>query len=159
VLPDFPDDLLAYLSKQTSPTLTAAGYGEVELIPAADLHVETLTVTPNVAPFAHSHPHAEEFGHYPVPAVNLIRPHPKHGFPAWLFLWLPNERRYGSFDLDHGDLIVFAPSVTWSDIAANPEPFVSTSDGVPDERVPLEYLEPWHQYSYVVEEYPFKEEE
>jgi hypothetical protein len=157
VVPDLPDDLVAYLRERTPQTLDAAGYGIVEMLPVEELRIEILTVTPTMAPFARTHPHAHDFGHYPVPAVNLIRKDPKRGFPAWLFLWLPNERRYGSFDLDHGDLIVFAPSVTWSDIAADPEPFVSTSDGVPDERVALEYLEPWHRYSYQVEQYPFEE--
>jgi hypothetical protein len=127
------------------------------MIPADELRVESLNVTPTLSPFAASHPHAQEFGQYLVPAVNLVRPHPKHGFPAWLFLWLAEERRYGSFDLDHGDLIVFSPTVTWSDIAADPEPFVNTSDGVPDDRVPLEYLEPWHRFPFQLERYPYED--
>ena len=158
MVPHLPEDLAAFLSEGMPKKLDAAGYGEIELIPLEQLQIETLTVTPNLSPFAESHPHAREFGHYPVPAVNLVRPRPRHGFPAWLFLWLPNERRFASFDLDHGDLIVFAPTVTWSDIVADPAPFVSTSDGVPDERVPLEYLEPWHHYPFVKEPYPFEEE-
>jgi hypothetical protein len=156
VVHDLPEDLVAYLSERTPQTLDAAGYGIVELIPAEELKVEKLTVTPTLSPFASTDPHVKEFGHYPVPAVNLVRPLPEHGFPAWLFLWLPNERRYGSFDLDHGDLIVYALSVSWSDIVADPKSFVSTSDGVPNEKVPLEYLEPWHRYAFVLDEYPFE---
>ena len=65
-----------------------------------------LEVTPNMAPFAGTHPHANGYGHYAVPAVNLVRGDPRPGldFPAWLFLWLPVERQYASYDLDHGDL-------------------------------------------------------
>src|ERR1043165_39895 len=151
---DLPDDLVAYLSTRSPPTIATAGYGVIEMIPVAELRVEVLNVTPTLSPFADTHPHGAEFGQYLVPAVNLIRLAPNRGFPTWLFLWLPNERRYGSFDLDHGDLIIFASSVTWSASAAAPEPYVRTSAGVPDERVPLEYLQPWHRYPFEVEPAP-----
>jgi hypothetical protein len=154
---DLPTDLVAYLRAGMPPTLDAAWYGRVELIPVEELRVETLTVTPTMAPFRATHPHADEFGHYPVPAINLVRRGDRRAFPAWLFLWLPNESRYGSFDLDHGDLIVYPPTTTWADILDDPKAFVSAGDGTPQSWVPLEYLEPWHSYRFVAEEYPFKQ--
>jgi hypothetical protein len=36
---------------------------------------------------------------------------PSVDFPAWLFLWLPDEWRYATFDDDYGDIIMFAPDV------------------------------------------------
>ena len=110
-IPDLPEDLVASLQGKSPITLDAAHYETVALIPIKELRVETLEVTPNLAPFACDHPHAGQYGHYAVPAVNLVRDSPKrkNSFPAWLFLWLPNERRYGSYDLDHGDLMVYAP--------------------------------------------------
>src|SRR5262249_27996518 len=121
-----------------------------------ELRIETLEVTPNLAPFASAHPHVDEYGHYAVPAVNLVRGRPKcaDSFPAWLFLWLPNERRYGSYDLDPGDLVVYPPEVSWSQIAADPVPFVRASDGQHDGPVAIEYFQPWLRYPFVEVEYP-----
>src|SRR5262249_6828632 len=106
---DLPEDLVAFLRAGSPAMLDAGHYGTVTLIPAGELRVEALEVTPNLAPFAGDHPHADGYGHYAVPAVNLVRGGPKRegSFPAWLFLWLPGERRYGSYDFDHGDLHVF----------------------------------------------------
>jgi hypothetical protein len=115
-----------------------------------------LEVTPNLAPFAWDHPHADEYGHYAVPAVNLVRggPNDADAFPAWLFLWLPNERRYGSYDLDHGDLMVYAAEVTWSQIAADPAPFVRAGDGEDGGPMAIEYFQPWPRYPFVEVEFP-----
>jgi hypothetical protein len=87
-----------------------------------------------------------------VPAVNFVVPGGPQGcewFPGWLFLWLPVERRYGSYDIDHGDVRVFGPEVSWSQIAADPVPFVRASDGIEDERVVAEFLVPWHRHPFV----------
>jgi hypothetical protein len=113
-VPGLPADLVAFLRAGSPATLEAAHYETVALIPVEELRVETLEVTPNLAPFASTHPHVDKYGHYAVPAVNLVRGGPKRAdsFPAWLFLWLPNERRYGSYDLDHGDLMVYDPEVS-----------------------------------------------
>jgi hypothetical protein len=155
-IPDIPADLIAFLRAGSSPTLDIGCYGIVTLFRSEELRVETLTVTPTNAPFAADDPHREDCGHYPVPAVNLIRGDPRPGldFPAWLFLWLPNERRYGSFNLDHRDVLLFAPGVQWADIAADPESFALASEGGNDAPVPIEFLRPWPQYPFVAEEYP-----
>ncbi|HWG45469.1 MAG TPA: hypothetical protein VN688_22085 [Gemmataceae bacterium] len=149
-LPLIPKDLAVFL-RGGPRTLNAGHYETVTLVPVEELNVVTLAVTPNMAPFVGDHPHANEYGHYAVPAVNLVRGGPKRAdsFPAWLFLWLPTEGRYGSYDLDHGDLMVFGPDVTWSQIAADPLPFVLASDGGGDGEVAIEFLEPWHRYPFV----------
>jgi hypothetical protein len=150
-----PADLVDALSRGDL-TFEAGYYGTVTLIPLDKLKVETLEVTPNMAPFVSTHPHADEYGHYAVPAVNLIQSGEKRegSFPAWLFLWLPTESRYGSYDLDHGDLLAYDPKVTWSDIAADPAPYLRASDGEHDGTVSIEYLEPWHCYEFVPVEMP-----
>jgi hypothetical protein len=71
-----------------------------------------------------------------------------------LFLWLPNERRYGSYDLDHGDLMVYDAEVSRSQIVADPVPFVRASDGQYGESVAIEYFQPWHRYPFVEVEHP-----
>jgi hypothetical protein len=122
----------------------------VSLVAADDLRVGTLEVTPAVSPFARDDPHRHDGGCYLVPAVNLVAGGPRSDvdFPAWLLLWLPAERRYGSFDLDHGDVLMFAPDVRWSDIAADPAAYVSASEGGGRGPVSGEYLKPWPMYSY-----------
>lgn len=158
-LADMPDDLIAFLRAEALPKLDAGGYGTLTLFRPGELRVETLTVTPTNAPFAAEGPHREEFGHYPVPAVNLVRGAPRPGldFPAWLFLWLPNERRYGSFDLDHRDVLLFAPGTQWAEIVADAESFALASDGG-EGPVAVEHLRPWPRYPFVVEEYRGEDE-
>jgi hypothetical protein len=153
-VPEIPDDLAAFL-RGGPRALEVGHYETVTLFGLGELRVETLEVTPNMAPFAGDHPHAAGSGHYAVPAVNLVRGDTRPGldFPAWLLLWLPAEWRYGSYDLDHGDLYVFPPGVSWSQIAADPVPFIQASDGLPDGPVSVEHLEPWHRHPWVEVEY------
>jgi hypothetical protein len=155
VIPMIPDDLAAFL-RSGLRTLDAGHYETVMLFGLEELQVETLEVTPNMAPFARDHPHAEGYGHYAVPAINLVRgePRPSLDFPAWLFLWLPEERRYGSYDLDHGDLLILPLDASWSKIVADPLPFVVAGDGIGDGPVPVEHLEPWHRYQWLELEAP-----
>jgi hypothetical protein len=152
VVADFPEDLIAFLLDGSPRALDAGSYGTVNLVPLDELRAETLEVTPNLSPFADDDPHRLDGGYYAVPAVNLVEGSPRPGFdfPAWLLLWLPNERRYGSYDLDHGDLMMFAPEIGWSDIASDPGPFVQASDGGGDGPVSLCYLKPWPRYPYVM---------
>lgn len=154
-VPEIPDDH-AVLLRGGPGVLVAGHYGTVTLFGLGELRVEVLEVTPNLAPHAGSHPHADGYGHYVVPAVNLVRgdPRPALDFPAWLFLWLPVERRYGSYDLDHGDLYVFPPDVTWPQVVADRAPFVRASDGLDDGPVSVEHHEPWHQHQWVEVECP-----
>jgi hypothetical protein len=153
--PHIPEDLAAFL-RGGQRTLNTGHYESVTLVHFEELRLETLEVTPNMAPFVGDHPYADEYGYYAVPAVNLIQGGPKRAdsFPAWLFLWLPTERRYGSYDLDHGDLMVFGPEVTWSQIVTDPLPFVLASDGGRGGEVAIDFLEPWHRYPFVPVEEP-----
>jgi hypothetical protein len=59
-LPDVPEDLVAFLRARSPATLDAGHYETVTLVLAEELRVETLAVTPNLAPFAYDHPHADE---------------------------------------------------------------------------------------------------
>jgi hypothetical protein len=148
---ELPTDLVAYLHDPSRWKLDAGAYGVITLIPLKKLKVETLEVTPNMSPFARDDPHSCDGGYYAVPAVNLVRGDkdwPEY-HPRWLFLWLPHERRFGSFDHDHGDLMTFAPEVSWAQIAANAEKYAMASDTCGNDEVPMEYLRPWSRYPYV----------
>lgn len=146
---EIPEDLAAFL-RGGRRTLEAGHDETIVLVALEQLRVETLEVTPNLSPFAGQDPHRHDGGFYAVPAVNLVGgdPRPSRDFPAWLFQWLPKERRYGSFDLDHGDIIMFGPGVRWSDIAADPGSFVLASEGGMDGPTAIEYLQPWPDYAY-----------
>jgi hypothetical protein len=155
-VPDLPADLMSFLQSGSPPTLVAGHYETIVLFTPDELRIESLEVTPNMAPFVDNHPNADGYGHYAVPAVNLVRgePRPNLAFPAWQFLWLPDERRYGSYDLDHGDLYVFPPDTSWTQIAADPTSYIESSENREDGMVPTEFLEPWHKYPWVELEAP-----
>lgn len=149
-VPNLPMDLVDFLRGKAQPQLTTEGYGTLNLIPLEQLRVEQQLVTPTLSDFAAEDPH-EGQGGYEVPAVNLISGGTSDmgKWYAWLFLWLPNERRYGSMDLDHGDLILFPEGASWSQIAADPEAFIQASESCGTEEIPIEYLKPWPRYPRV----------
>jgi len=84
-------------------------------------------------------------GHYLVPGVNLIESCDGYA-PIGILLWLPLEQEFGAWDCDHGDLWSF-PGETWSEIAADPVPFVNAL-WHPDQ-VEREWLIPWPKYPFV----------
>src|SRR5262245_62089733 len=150
---DLPADLIAFLQSDTPRSLDAGGYGgSLRLIPLEQLHVETLEVTPNYSPFAGDDPHRYDGGYYAIPAVNLVQGEddwPSY-FPRLVFVWLPTERRYGSFDQDHGELLLFRPDLTWAEIASAAEDHLLAGESCGSDRVPMAYFKPWPKYPYVV---------
>jgi hypothetical protein len=144
---DLPSDLAAFLRDKRTPQLATVCYGRLDLIPLDELCVQTIAVSPTLAPFADQDPH-DGWGGYLVPVINLNRKVPDTCCPSCLLVWLPNERRYGSVDQDHGDLMMFMPDVTWSQIAANPEAFVLATESCGNEGLRMEYLKPWPQYPW-----------
>jgi hypothetical protein len=154
---NLPYDLLAFLRGACTGTLHAGGYGILRLVPLGQLHVETLELTPNYSPFARDDPHWCDGGYYAVPAVNLVEGNPDWPsyFPRLGFVWLPCERRYASFDQDHGELMLFRPGLVWAEIAANAEAHLLAGESCGSKRVPMEYFKPWPQYSYVSAAEPY----
>ena len=149
---NLPDDLVAFLRGSSAGTLDAGGYGTLRLVPLERLCIETLELTPNYSPFAPDDPHRYDGGYYAVPAINLVEGNPDWPsyFPRLAFVWLPSERRYGSFDQDHGELMLFRPGLAWAEVVANTEAHLLAGESCGNERVPMEYFKPWPQYPYVV---------
>jgi hypothetical protein len=147
-----PDDLVTFLRGPDASTLSAGGYGTLQLVPLERLCMETLEVTPNYSPFAHDDPHRYDGGFYAVPAVNLVEGDPDWPsyFPRLAFLWLPSEQRYGSFDQDHGELMLFRPGLTWAEIASAAEAHLLAGESCGSEQVQMEYLKPWPRYPYIL---------
>jgi hypothetical protein len=148
---DLPDDLVAFLRGLDTGTLSAGGYGTLRLVPLERLCVETLEVTPNYSPFARNDPHRFDGGSYAVPAVNLVEGNPDwpSSFPRLAFLWLPSEQRYGSFDQDHGELMLFRPDLTWAEIVGAAEAHLLAGESCGSEQVPMEYFKPWPRHPHV----------
>lgn len=149
---NLPDDLLAFHRGACAGTLDAGAYGTLRLVPLEQVHVETLELTPNYSPFARDDPHRYDGGYYAVPAINLLEGNPDWPsyFPRLGFVWLPSERRYGSFDQDHGELMLFHPNLHWAEVVANAEALLLAGESCGSESVPMECLKPWPKYPYVV---------
>ena len=104
-----PQDLSAALhpSRPKRVRIKAAnavhGTEAVELKPRGELTAENLRVRPQRSEWRGKGPNRGD-GYYAVPAVNLI-----HGEPAFALVWLPTERRYGAYDPEHTELMVFHP--------------------------------------------------
>ncbi len=112
---------------------------------------------PEISPFADECPDTGP-GHYAVPGINLTRGGPNWPLAAaYSFLWLPTEQRYGTFDQEHNDLMVFRPEATWSQIAADVKTyFRATNNGGDADEELAEYFCPWPKYPFMV---PAEDEE
>ncbi|MFO0958653.1 MAG: hypothetical protein U0800_14685 [Isosphaeraceae bacterium] len=147
-----PPDLEDSLRGGIPPELDAGGYGVMSLFPLAELRLATLEVrSSGNAPFAEEDPHYCDYGYYAVPAVNLIRGcrnWPEIDLSYW-FVWLPEERRYGSYDADHGDVVLFESRVTWTDICSDPPRYAMAAEVAGIDGLPMEFLRPWPRYEYV----------
>jgi hypothetical protein len=146
-----PDDLVSFLRGAYAGTLDAGGYGILHLVPLEQLHVETLELTPNYSPFAVDDPHRYDGGYYAIPAVNLVEGNPDWPsyFPRLGFVWLPTERWYGSFDQDHGELMLFRLGLQWEELAANAEAHLLAGESCGSDCVSMEYFKPWLRYPYI----------
>lgn len=149
---DLPPDLVAALREGSPRELDAGGYGVMSLFSPEELRLATLEVrSSGNAPFAEEDPHYYDYGYYAVPAVNLVRGgrDSSENDLSWWFLWFPDGRCYGSYDEDHGDLVLFEPNVTWADICSDPPRYAEAAEVAGIEGLPMEFLRPWPRYEYV----------
>jgi hypothetical protein len=122
---DVPEDLRAFLvaRKQLRYDASECEPGRIKLLPLSKLAVGEVWVNTRPADAPQRDPHAGEDGHYAIPAFNLVAQAEDYD-PDYILLWLPTEGLYGTWDSDHAELLVF-PGVTWSDIAADPLPYIA----------------------------------
>ena len=142
---DLPDDLRAFLSarKRLRYAADECEPGRIRLLPVGKLAVGEVWVNARPADDPQGDPLARGEGHYAIPAVNLVAAAEDHD-PEYILLWLPGEGVYGTWDSDHGELLVF-PGVTWSDIAADPLPYSAAQWDGPEPGVPFV---PYPRYPY-----------
>ena len=61
--------------------------------------------------------------YYEISAVSLTNDNEYYD-PEFILLWLPKEKKYGTWDCDHWDLYIFE-NVNWKDIELNPLPYIN----------------------------------
>jgi hypothetical protein len=62
--------------------------------------------------------------YYDIPAISLTDECEGGYDPEFILLWLTEEKKYGTYDTDHGILWVFH-DVTWLNIVKNPVPYLN----------------------------------
>ncbi len=89
------------------------------------------------------------FGHYEIEAVNLVKSCEGYS-PDFILLWLPKEKKYGTYDTDHSNLFIF-DNVSWKDISRNPVSYIN-SQWNDFERKISKHFDPRSKYKIVYED-------
>lgn len=121
------------------------GTDTLELNPLRELKVEVLKVRPQFGSLAKEDPHRSEDGYYAVPVVNLVRG------DAYCLVWLPVDRRYGTYDREHTTLMVYPAKLTWTKLRADIEWYFGATNTGGDIADPeaAEYYRPWPTHPFV----------
>lgn len=134
-----PSDFTAYLESAAPHAFEFDeaknfGYPPFCMVAKSDLRVEWLKVVPF---------DGGPGGPWHLPAVNLIFQAGQSQSPINAFLWLPDHRRYATFDFESENLFVFHESTTWTRIAADFRThFLATNSGCdPDPAFAVRYEE------------------
>lgn len=141
----FPKDFVEFLKsgKQLEYDVDECEAGQISLLPFEELTLGEVYIDSESSPIAEKDPHSGEKGYYAVPAVNLVADCEGYD-PEGILIWLPDQQLFGTWDIDHWDVLVF-PNTTWSDIVANPVKYIN-AQWEPD-NVRCEYLEPFPKYT------------
>lgn len=145
-----PADLVAFLAagRRLECHPPACEAGAVTLVPLADLKLERFPMeTGGLAEFQHD-PHYPKRGSHLVAGVNLTADC-TGGYDGIGLLWLPIERRYGTWDDSHCAIRTFGPDVTWERIAASPAPYINAQwSGIAPGSPSMTDLVPWPAHPY-----------
>ena len=146
--PNLPADLVAFIhcGKQPDYNKASCEAGAVEFLTLDKLKVEFFPMTPE----SPDDPHAGECGSYLVPGVSLISVCDNYD-PVGLLLWLPLDRRYGTWDGEHGTLRVFPEEVDWSMIANDLPHYINSQWGL-EGSAPLTEFVPWGHHPHNAEQ-------
>lgn len=109
---NIPNELVQFLSlgKTLSYDKRRCAIGNVELVSVESLVLGKV--------YVESPKQSLKKGYYTIPAVDIIAE--CEGFDAWgILVWLPDQKKFGTWDSDHRQLRVFC-SATWTDIAEHP---------------------------------------
>ncbi|WP_053404646.1 hypothetical protein [Persicobacter sp. CCB-QB2] len=84
--------------------------------------------------------------YYEVPAISITGENEYYD-PEFILLWLPNERKYATWDSDRWDLYLFEDS-TWNDIIKDPLPYLNYQWTLTD--VKSSKFDPSDQYGLII---------
>lgn len=87
-------------------------------------------------------PNFEKDGYYEIPAISLTGTCESYD-PEFILLWLPDQKRFGTWDCDHWMLFVF-DDATWSMIEADPAAYLDAQWNPGD--VVQSRFRPWGTY-------------
>jgi hypothetical protein len=121
---NLPADLVAFL-KAGRQLKVAAGCetGAVSLLPLARLRVMYYPVDCQNSSEEGDDPHCDEGGCYLVPGISLLATC-ENCDPEGLLLWLPVERQFGNWDMDHGQIWTLPKGLTWTELASRPGAYI-----------------------------------
>jgi hypothetical protein len=120
------------------------GSPHIELLPREQLRPENLRVRPQLAPWRSEGPHKED-GYYAVPGVNLVE-----GSAKYALVWLPIERRFGTYDPEHTEVMIFRGKPSWPKLSGDINRyFAATNNGGDIDTRLAEYLCPWPTHPFV----------
>ena len=142
---DLPDDLIAFLraGRQLDYDADNSEIGRITLKRDADLTLTTITTFPGCQSIIDD-PYSDIEGLYQADVYDLVAECRDYD-PQGLLCWILALRRFGCIDPEHGDVITF-PDVTWTDIAANPLPYLD-SQWSDDYHVAVRVL-PWIHFPF-----------
>jgi hypothetical protein len=127
-IPDLPNELLAFLwaGHQLEYDAAKSEIGRITLKRDTDLAVSTITTFPGCQSIIDD-PYSDLDGLYQSDVYNLVAESEDYD-PEGLLCWIVSLKRFGCIDPEHGDVIMF-PDVTWTDIVANPLPYLEAQWG------------------------------
>src|SRR5262245_55446411 len=141
-----PRDLAAFLrqGRQFDYDPARCEAGLVTLLPLDVLRLHLFPMDCQSTPVAKADPNHGSLGCYLVPGVSLLAP--ARGYdPDGLMLWLPLERRFGTWDSSHDVVSMYKRGTTWADIVAQPKQHINACWG--SWKV-MECLKPWLRCRY-----------
>src|SRR5262245_15926586 len=121
-----PRDLAAFLrqGRQLDYDPRGCSAGRVTLLPLDALRLHLFPMDCQSMPVADDDPNRRSLGCYLVPGVSLLAT--ASGYePDGLLLWLPLERRYGTWDSSHDGLSLYPRQLKWADYVADPKKHIN----------------------------------
>ncbi|MEO0476378.1 MAG: hypothetical protein AAF085_10495 [Planctomycetota bacterium] len=152
-----PGDLINFLSSGLKFDVdeSRCEAGAVQLVSLSHLHLQRYPVETSGLKVFEKDPNYPSVNSYLVLGVNLTSASSieHEGGADGILLWLPIERRFGSWDASHCTMSVFGPEVTWSRIVENPTAHINAGwQGLDPESPPMTDLIPWLNHPYHTEQ-------
>lgn len=140
-----PDDFTGFLAagRQLEYAHEDCECGRITLLPIGKHELSEIEIDGQTVRDTTPDPNEGVDGYYSVPAINLVESCEDYD-PQHILSWLPESNLYMSWDCDHWVAMAF-PNVNWSDISANPLPYINAQWESPSIGKPFV---PWPDYPF-----------